>query len=192
MLNNVPLAGQNLLQTRDAIANNFTTIDNAFSVNHVPYGTTGAGKHNFVTFPVQAGSPAIVYPDTGLFSKLNATSGVNELYYINSTKTIAEVPLTAGDITGTGWCYWPNGMLIKWGTTGPLAVNSSTNVTASQGPAYAVVGGIKNVQLTATTATTTRDIAFVGITGVANQFVVRCNSGMGAPGAYYFIIGTTV
>ena len=119
-LNNVPVSGQNLNNTRDQINQNFALTDAGFSFNHVALGTTGAGKHNLVTMPVQGSDPAISGAQEGaLYTK--TVSGQPNLFYENlnngavtniSTAIITPVPPILGT---TGEMVLPSGIKMKWG-----------------------------------------------------------------------------
>jgi hypothetical protein len=112
MLNNVPLAGQSLGVTRVPINQNFATIDAIFSIDHVPYNTVGAGKHNKVTFPLQAADPVVAATDFAIYSKANAL-GVPQLYMNYSG--VGPYPWTDSLTNTNGWTRLPSGILLKWG-----------------------------------------------------------------------------
>jgi hypothetical protein len=138
-LNDVPKSGQSLGQTRVPINQNFQVIDAAFQVDHQGYNLTGQGKHNKVTFPVQASAPVFAAGEMGLFNLLNPNTNVNELYVNQQDGT--QTPLTAGVNGSTGWFFLPNGLLVKYGqssTSGSpqpypftFPVNAGTPVFAS-------------------------------------------------------------
>lgn len=135
-LNNVPLTGQNLLQTRDPIAANWTTIDDAFKVDHVEFNTTGEGKHNTVTFPLQTADPiplaneeilynktTVQYPGSNLW--LKSFSGNNfpmTGYVFNNT-----APLSGGN----GWLFTPANFKVTWGTASIVAGGAVTIIFAN-------------------------------------------------------------
>jgi len=146
---NVPLASQTLADTQNPIRQNFIDINNDFAVNHGEYNSANKGKHIFLTFPVQAASPAIVYPDIGLFSKLYATTGINELFFINSGNVVPEVPITASAYQANGFAYLPSGILMKWGTSG-VNDNTTNNIPLTSGgtPNFTL---IFNIQITLAT-----------------------------------------
>lgn len=117
-LNNVPQAGQSLLQTRDAIANNFTTIDTAFTIDHVSYNNANQGKHNQITFPAHTGSLPFVAGEIGLFNQNQAPTGKPDIWLQRGVS--APYPMTGYDFTGSlnntvGWSYLPSGLKIIWG-----------------------------------------------------------------------------
>ena len=121
-LNNVPVAGQSLGASRDLINQNFSVINTAFSVNHVPYndGSGNQGKHAEVQFPVQSAIPAASAGDISLYNKLPAApyplTATNELFLIKADGT-TNIPITASHQATAGWTYLPSGIILKWGTT---------------------------------------------------------------------------
>src|ERR1700750_377068 len=155
-LNDVPLPGQNLLVTRNPINQNFSVLDTTFSIDHVAYNTSGQGKHNKVTLPVQSPAPAFTGGDLGLYSFLNTTTNKNELYVhkITGAATV-DIPLTASTLSATaapgsgtgGWTYLPSGMFMTFGSGNG---NGLTTVTLSFPPPTQIL----NVQLTPQSAGT--------------------------------------
>lgn len=118
-LNNVPLPGQTLAQTRDPIRNNFSVIDTAFSVNHVSYNDSDQGKHKFITFPNQLANPALpAANEINIFAK--DLAGTPQLYLQRTAGT--PLPFTAATLAGalgaTGFTSLPSGILLKWGRQG--------------------------------------------------------------------------
>jgi hypothetical protein len=122
-LNDVPLSTQTLSSTQPDIRTNFQVIDTAFEVDHVGFNDAGQGKHNQVTLPVQAGSPAIAAGDNAFYNLLNATTAKNEVYVHKQTNAgTADIPFTASILSGStpaldagGWSYLPSGLLLKFG-----------------------------------------------------------------------------
>jgi hypothetical protein len=124
MLNVVPVAGQSLGASRDLISQNFSVIDTAFTVNHVPYndGSGNQGKHAFVQFNVLGSAPTPIASDISMYNFNSTLTGLNELFIVKADGTTT-TPMTASDQATTGWTYLPSGLLLKWGTTN--AVNGS-------------------------------------------------------------------
>ena len=118
MLNNVPLTGQTLNQTRNPINQNFSVIDTAFSVDHVPYNEPSGnqGQHNKVTFPVQSPAPNFPAGDLGLFNATFPPTSVNELFVRKDSGTA--YPMTSSNNSSVnGWTYLPSGLLLQWGVS---------------------------------------------------------------------------
>lgn len=188
-LNNVPLSGQSLNDTRNPIRNNFNTIDTAFTVDHVSYNTANQGFHNKVTMPVQALAPVFAAGINGLFSLLNATTTQNEInIHKQNLAGAVNIPMTAS-VLGTnainngvrGWTYLPSGILLKWGATSSAA---ATNIdTFSGGPAYTAV---YNAQ--ATLFNNSPGSWYISFTAAPNPTIQVNGLGAGAQ-YYYFIIG---
>lgn len=123
-LNNVPLSGQSLDDTRVPINQNFSVISTAFAIDHVVYNTSGQGKHNKVTFPVQTGAPTFASGDDGLYSLAfnNQVTTRNELF-VHGQKFggAVDTPFTASILSQqapandtSGWSYLPSGILLRW------------------------------------------------------------------------------
>lgn len=69
--------------------------------------------------PVQIAAPAIAAGDTGLYTLLNAGTGRNEMYIIDSVG--ATYPITAARKTPNGWTQLPSGLLMVWGQVNTVA-----------------------------------------------------------------------
>lgn len=136
-LNNVPLTGQSLNVTKVPINQNFSVIDTAFSVDHVSYNTTGQGKHNKVSFPLQAVAPVFLAGEEGLYNV--ALGGVSELYvHKQSAAGTKEIPMTASTLSTStpgsavgGWTWLPSGYYETWGSGNG---NGLTTVTLTTPP----------------------------------------------------------
>lgn len=109
---NVPLAGQSLGDTRVPINQNFATIGVAFIQDHVDYNAAGQGKHNQVTFPLQAADPVITGTDFAIYSKNNALN-VPQLYI--NYGGVGPYAWTDSLTNTNGWTRLPSGIVLKWG-----------------------------------------------------------------------------
>jgi hypothetical protein len=145
---NIPLATDKISQSQSDINANFTAIDTVVGINHSAFGTATEGKHKHVSFPVQAGAPAFLAGEEGLYSILNATTGVNELYVHRQTVDAAtDIPLTASALSYNakaacvnGWTYLPSGLLLKWGSANINgALGTVTPTVWSGGPNFSRV-----------------------------------------------------
>jgi hypothetical protein len=143
-LNNVPLTGQSLGVTRVPINQNFSVIDTAFSVDHVSYNTSGQGKHNQVTLPVQAGAPTFATGDNGIYNL--ALSGVNEIYlHKQSAAGTKEIPMTASILDTVanpaaysgGYTWLPSGIFLNWGR--PTSLGGIVTVTMANPPPNGII-----------------------------------------------------
>ncbi len=200
-LNNVPVPGQSLGASRDLINQNFSVINTAFAVNHVPYndGSGNQGKHNLVTFPVQSPAPSFAAGEEGLYNLLNATTAKNELYVHKQTSaSTADIPMTASILSqsvpasgAAGWTMLPSGILMRWEN---FSGNGLTTVTLSAG--YISFTTIYSIMLTPVD-TSTGDVDFaVRLVDIlsATQFRVyfssRSSTGAAAGNAKALIIGS--
>lgn len=153
---NIPNPPQTLGNTNASIRQNWTTIDNGFSVNHIAFGAPDVGKHSVVTFPNLA-VPAL--PSGTEFQLYNATAVA-----VGSTKQIflhrggaAVFPLTqyyqAAD-GSKGWCYLPSGMKMAFGVNNVPSGQPRVQVlfTSVNGPTAAdAFPGFTNVPVVSVT-----------------------------------------
>lgn len=146
-LNNVPLSGQSLGVTLNPINQNFSVIDTDFSVDHVPYNTSGEGKHNKVTLPVQASSPVFAAGDNGVYNL--ALSAVNEIYlHKQSAAGTKEIPMTASILSSNaapaaysnGYTWLPSGIYLAWGR--PASLGGLVTVTLPNPPPNGIINVI--------------------------------------------------
>jgi hypothetical protein len=155
---NVPLPTQSLGQTWNLINQNFNNIQAAFVVNHVDYAIGDAGKHKFVTMPVQAGAPGTTTTEMALYTKLVAG---NPQMFIQRQQTAGptagvEINFTSA-VTGTNndTTTLPSGVILKWGTgttagTGLATVNFTTafpNAVLSMNATMSIAGGASGPQV---------------------------------------------
>jgi len=166
-LNNVPNAGQSLGVTRNPINQNFSTINNAFGIDHVtmtPPGTAAPqGFHDQVSLVIQGSTPPTAWGLTynGIYAyKPAGFTNVNETYFHSQKFSGAtEVPGTAsilstatpgtGLTAGTsGWSYLPSGMIMKWGTVDMSMPNPVVPVVFPTGATIPAFTQCLNIQLT--------------------------------------------
>jgi hypothetical protein len=184
-LNNVPLAGQSLLASRDQIANNFTSIDTGFSVNHTAFGA-GAGKHEFLTIPAGA-AHATLANEVALYSKL--VGGNPELFFRrnNSGTEIAFTESSNPLTTNPGWCRLPCGLLMYYGVSVATYGNGTNNIAFPVGaPAIATVVGV-SLTLRGQNGNT-GSIYYIDIAGGVINFHIWKGSGPDF-GVNYLLIG---
>lgn len=125
---NIPQATDVLSQSQADILANFQDIFTLVGVNHVNFGAVGAGKHNFVTMPVQGASPATIAGELALFSRTSAITGNPAMAWRQQTNG-AVIEFTSAGSLVSGWFITPSGITVKWGTasaTGAAAVNFPT------------------------------------------------------------------
>jgi hypothetical protein len=198
---NVPQANQTLAITQPLILNNFNAINTAFAVDHVNFNDPGQGKHNKITFPVQAVVPVFAAGDLGLFSFLNATTTKNELnVYKANNAGYVNVPFTASILSnsapiqnGSGWSYLPSGLIIQWGTVS-VGITLNNTITLAVNFPIPFPTAVLNVQATQNTVgSASRGIFYnVSATNPASFTIqtFRSRAGGGATNEfYYFAIG---
>lgn len=121
--NAIPQPTDQLSQSQVDILGNFSTLYTYLNVNHADFGSGNDGKHIYVEFVNQtAGPPPIAFPagEIALYSFLNPTTTINQLYLNNSTGN--QIPIDAASLMANGYSYIPSGLIIKWNqsTVNPL------------------------------------------------------------------------
>jgi hypothetical protein len=113
--NDTPKANQKINATQPLIQENFSSINDEFSVNHVGINVASAGKHKMVQLLQQAASSSTGSTEVALYAKNYTETSQTELFYRPKSNG-TEVPFTAANKSSTGWSYLPSGLLMKWGT----------------------------------------------------------------------------
>ena len=182
---NVPLASQSLGQTNASIRGNFSVIGAAFIVDHVDYNTSGQGKHNQVTFPVQGAQPTFLTGEEGLYVHKQLVAGTVDIPF-----TASKMSNYAFASCNSGWSYLPSGLLIKWGSIAANSPAISVNTTTiSGGPAFQQVFTVMVTSVDTGTATNficgQRSAVDLG-TGI---FTAWCANNNGSTSINYLVIG---
>lgn len=146
-INLTPQPGDRISDTQVPILQNFTSINTAFNLNHSSFGTGNEGKHEFLQMPEQAGAPATLANEAGLYSAVGADSTVTELVFRRESNGTA-IPFTESTLAATGWSRLPSGLIIKWGeitSNGATAFNVAQIVIypAGAAPAFTTVYGVQ-------------------------------------------------
>lgn len=156
-LNNVPLAGQTLLFTRDLIQENFADINTGFAQDHVAFGIANAGKHQAIHLVNQTNAPAAPITganEMGLYSAVSLFDGAPALYVKrqNSAANVNGIDFTSYGNGQNGWCQLPSGIILRWGTVtsnGAIAFNvAQTHVYPAGVGQIAFSVGVFSVQIT--------------------------------------------
>lgn len=116
----IPQANQRIRDSQPPILENFTVVNRAWNVNHGAFDTGAAieGKHNWVTFPEQAGDPVTLANEVAIFAKESALTGVAELFLRQENNgTVYEWSSSLNAVEG--WTRLPSGILLKWGLQAP-------------------------------------------------------------------------
>jgi hypothetical protein len=122
--NSIPQAGDLLSQSQADILANFQEIDTFVTLNHVTFGASDAGKHKFLQMPVQVAAPSTAAGEMGLYTKTSALTSVPEMF-VRKQSNGTEIEFTSALANANGWTRLPSGILLKWGTSGSVSVNSS-------------------------------------------------------------------
>ena len=117
----IPQATDIQAQSQNDILGNFQALSVWVNIDHVDFASVDQGKHNKVTFPVQAVAPVFNAGEVGLFNFLSPITAVDELYVVNSagastqmTSSILSTNANPGNNVA-GWSRLPSGILLKWG-----------------------------------------------------------------------------
>lgn len=121
--NNTPNAADPMNVTQPLILNNFKAIQELVAVNHVGFNTSGFGTHNVVEMPYHA-IPATPEPSgINMFTKATGSPNAAEIFGQYPTGTVFQISgpsapstVTSGTISGSSWCLYPTGVLMKWGS----------------------------------------------------------------------------
>jgi len=163
----VPQASTPFNQTQSPILNNFQAINELINVNHVGFNTANTfGKHNLLSLEVQSDDPDTASTDIAVYTKLTP-SGPNaaEIFYrypnngdvmqlTGGTTTSATSTATSGGNASAGWCLFPSGVLMKWGTTTVSASNVLITLPTGSGiPTYQSYIGYVKATLTGSNST---------------------------------------
>lgn len=120
-----PDAASPMNQTTQLIQDNFQAINELVQVDHVEFNTENSGKHNQVTMQFQSEDPETSVTDLSLYVKATGSPNAAEIFYrypnSGSVEQLTPVASTGGGGTisatsGTGWCQFPSGIIMRWGT----------------------------------------------------------------------------
>lgn len=147
---NIPQPTDQISQSQNQILDNFTAIQTVVAVNHVTFDDPSGnqGKHKWVSFPVQTGTPAFAAGEEGLYNLAynNGTTTKNETFVHKQTSSgTQDIPFTAGILSANsaaaalsdGWTYLPSGILLKWSGSANATGQQSINFPAGA-PAFTV------------------------------------------------------
>lgn len=146
----VPQPATPFNETQAQILSNFQAMYELFAVNHVNFNIPdNYGKHNFTTMQFQTDDPAGQENEIVMYTKATTGSNPAEIFirYPNNTSdeiVQLSVPSSTSVGTGTsggdssqGWCSFPSGIMIRWGSFS-TTTGYSVKVTYSNGPHYKI------------------------------------------------------
>lgn len=110
---NIPQPTDEIPNSQPPLLGNYQAISTLLNVNHVNFNVADQGKHKFVTFPVQAASPAPLANEIALFSRQSAFSAQPEIAFVRNAGLAQEI--TTSLQASPGWCFTSSGILLKWG-----------------------------------------------------------------------------
>jgi hypothetical protein len=141
---NIPQASDIPATSQADLLGNFQAIKQLIDVNHATFSSANKGKHNLLTMPEQAASPATAVNEIALFTRESAFSGQAELC-ARFENNGAVVEFTSGLAGNNGWTRLPSGFLIKWGVG---IANGDSTVTFPVAATIPAFTALYNVQLT--------------------------------------------
>lgn len=187
----VPASGASIPATDGPqILANFQSIQSAWDVNHVDFNTSGAGKHNLITFPVQSSAPSFIAGEVGLYNLNSTLTSANELFLVNSIGTT--IPLTASDPSTTGWCYLPSGLLLKWGVNAGSGSTIITFPTAADIPVFGtevIMAQVTNTYNSATDVNTAVTLSSYNTTSITVYCSARTVTGAATTSFTWLVMG---
>lgn len=135
----IPADGQSLGNSKSQVRGNFTTIFNAFAVNHVAFNSLPEGVHKRVDLQEVANPTPPLTIDT-LFCKVTSIP-LGELFYVRGAGGPPNTPIQLTNGTpvnaASGFTFLPGGMIMQWGMT-TLSAGSQANVAFN--PTFRLAG----------------------------------------------------
>lgn len=175
----IPAASDLLSVSQSGLQTNFTQLNNVFAVDHVTFNpaVANSGKHNKVTLPQQASTPATAALEGVIYTK--AVAGVMSLLYRDQSDGVISQLLStnvwdSGSSSGT---ISLGTTLINYGNVSVAFSGNTTQVviykTAFLSPAYVPYLISKDVSgplfaITASAAGTFSITVYSGGSGTAN------------------------
>ncbi len=194
----IPSDGQSLGNSKPQVRGNFTTLFNAFAVNHVSLDSLPLGKHRFVEMP-EVADQTTVANEIGLYCKeaqsfsnlfwrqedIGALPGANP---DKNQGAIIQMTNVKPNNAQKGASFLPGGLLIQW-DKGALISGSTTFNFAYQFTTGGV--GVKPWSIVVTLGNTPTTSTILGVSDASitsTQFVVNSILG-GSQNVYYIAIG---
>jgi hypothetical protein len=194
-LNNIPQPTDQLSVSQGQLLTNAASIKSLIDIDHVDFASVDAGKHNKVTFPVQAVTPTFQATEFGIWNELDPITLTNQIW-LNNPTIAQQVPWAQSNFNsiGTtnirnGYFYLPCGFLVKFGTIAPVASGNAAYAlpTVDSGavgiPAFdtkivfvaawpVVVGGVQSISANVQGASlTTISISNQGTNNITCSFI---------------------
>lgn len=141
---NTPQAANPMNTTASTIQNNFLAIQELLQVNHASWSDTNAatnlGNHNFISMPNQSTLPGTLSTEVAMFTQVTGSPNPCEIFVqsanngsltqISNSSTPSGGSTIPSGTSGTGWCQFSSGLIMKWGnSTVTIAANTGNNAT---------------------------------------------------------------
>lgn len=181
----IPNNGQSLLQTRDAIKNNFTTINTTIAVDHVAMNEANQGKHDQSTYVAQGSDPTTLAGEFAVYSKV--VSAITQLFgRPESNGTAYQLLGSVGTITVLqGGAAIGGGFQLRWGQYNQSGTSTAVSFNTPfpnrcYGVVFSALGGTPTVAINL--------LSFSGPNGI-NGFTSSMTSGTPNHDVFYIAIG---
>lgn len=136
-----PRRNEKISITQNPILNNFQAISDLFAINHVPFTSDDAGKHNMTSLKFQNSDPSTSLTEMALYAKATPSGpNLGEVYYrYPDNGAIFQLTGNIGSGTFTnGYAYLAPTVLMKWGTASGIISGANVIVfpTTDTNPAF--------------------------------------------------------
>lgn len=139
---NKPDSTDTISSSQSILKDNFTAIKQLIDVNHVTFGLTDQGKHNFLEIPYSTVTPGSIPPATSSteYALYSTSSGVflrppsQAAGTVTSDKNFSD-PYLNSLLAATGFCILPCGVKMVW-TTVSATYQATTSFTFSSATGF--------------------------------------------------------
>lgn len=187
---NIPVSGQSLGQTRQAILDNFAILRSSLAVDHVDVNASGNGKHKYVHFTDQSSSiPSTAANELVLFNKL--VSGAARIF-LRQPNNGTQIQMTGRDPTVSinGETFLPGGLLMKWGrVTGLSGSWPTSDQTLSYSSAFPTATLAVFTSFIGPTSSSSGDITINAINAANFHWQFSGSSSTSFGGFYWLALG---
>lgn len=170
----IPQSGQSLGGSRSQVSGNFANYNAVVSQDHVAPNSTGQGKHNKSTYPVQATTPVTIANECATFS--STINSVPQLMIQPQNQSGAGIQLTrldTGCLTNlNGYSFIAGGVIYQWGQ-GSFAANATNTNISFASANINFPNHIFNVQMTLVGGDNACDVTNVANTGFTASRTIK-------------------
>jgi hypothetical protein len=187
---NIPIGTDPMAVSQPQVLNNFTAINSAWSVDHIPLtATDNVGMHNALNMVKQSGTPRTSSSQVGLYVAADGSGNPQIFYCPNSSQTPIQLTLSAINVGATvqnQYSYMAGPFYVFIGNTG---VEASGYVWTPQISGRTLI----YAQATAATVKNTKgeQIGYTVLTSISGGTVIfTYNTQPNTPNAnmYYLVV----